>query len=174
MHGAHRPVALQGHDDADIQQDGGARFRPPQHVIRGHELLIPGGLRHWAIRLALVTAGALFTTEDLVTGAAQHLVGPVACDLFGRGIPEYHPLRLVQGKDPIGRPCQDGQHLVHNAVLLHNAVCHTAWPPTARGSVQGPSHSMVYDPYPYDGDGPRAPGSGSYGLLSNRAFLVRL
>src|SRR5262249_51076900 len=146
MNSTYRSVARQRHNDADIQQNGGTRFRPPQHIIRGHGLLIPSGPQHWAVGLALVTAGTLFTTENLITGAAQHLVGPVACDPFGRDIPEHHPLRLVQGKDAIGRPCQDGQQLVHNAVLLHNTICHTAWPPSPRGLVQGSNHYMGYDP----------------------------
>src|SRR5262245_47118779 len=29
MNGGHRPVALQGHEDAHIEQDGDTRFRPP-------------------------------------------------------------------------------------------------------------------------------------------------
>src|SRR5215470_11141985 len=102
MNGGQRPVTLQGYDDADIEQDRDAHFGPPQHVIRGHGLVVLDGPLYWAIGLAVVTASALFTAKDLVAGTTQHLVGLVACDSFGRCIPEHYPLLLApQDKDPI-------------------------------------------------------------------------
>jgi len=98
---------------AHIEQERSATCGLAQQIVGWHGVATAGRNHHWTIQATHQASWACLATKNLIAGPSVHLVGPIAEETLGRGVPEDNTLRSIYGKNTVSSLCERLQYLIH-------------------------------------------------------------
>jgi hypothetical protein len=84
-------------------------------MVGWHGVATAGSNDHWTIQATHQASWTCLAIKHLIAGPPVHLVGSIAEETLGRGVPEDNMLRSVDGKNTVSSLCERLQYLIHGS-----------------------------------------------------------